>query len=368
MAFLSSNWGLCSRGVGLTVTLCSGDTDTLGYAGVWDAGPRGWHCYARPSGDAGSRGDCYTAMLGPRGDVGPRGDTAMLGLEETLDLGVTATLLHWGLEETLNLGVTLLLWASSRRWSSGVTLLHCYAGASRRCWTLGWHCYTAMLGLEETLDLKVTLLHCYAGPRLDAGPLGDTATLGGFEETMDLEETLVPLGLVWTLVSLGSEETMNLRRRWWRWAQDEMMDLEETMDLKEILMPLGLVWTLVPLGSEETMALGRHWWRWDWEDNGPQGDAGLEETLPAGAGAGLLKAILGARTPVAPRTSHSLWSGCWSEECLEQLPIYREIRAAFSIWWSRIQLHHWSISIQVNKGAPVCLDVVHTFSGGNPVA
>ena len=50
-------------------------------------------------------------------------------------------------------------------------------------------------------------------------------------------------------------------------------------------MPLGLVWTLVLLGSEETMDLGRHC------------DAGLE-TLPAGAGAGLLKAILGAWTPV----------------------------------------------------------------------
>ena len=81
MAFLSSNWGLCSRGVGLTVTLCSGDTDTLGFEEMLDLG----------------------------------GDTATLGLQEMLDLGVTATLLCWDLEEMLDLGVTLLCWASRRR-------------------------------------------------------------------------------------------------------------------------------------------------------------------------------------------------------------------------------------------------------------
>ena len=265
----------------------------------------------------------------------------------------------------------LIRWASRRRLTSGWHCYaepwgdagprgwHCYTGVSRRCWTSGWHCYTATLG-----------------PRGNTGPQGDTATLG-LEETLDLGVTLLCWGALrrrWTSrsrwchwASCGRWCQWAPRRRWTS-GDAGAAGLEETMDLEEMLMPLGLVWTLVPLGSEETMDLGRYWWRWARGDNGPQGYGGLEETLPARAGAGLSKAILGAQTPVAPRTSHSLWSGCWSEECLEQLPLYREIRAAFSIWWSRIQPPHWSFSIQVNKGVPVCLDVVHTFSGGNHVA
>ena len=153
----------------------------------------------------------------------------------------------------MDLGVTLL---RSGPCGDAGTSGYCYtatatlAGASRGRWT-SEHCYTAA-------QLR------WLGPRGDTGPRG-TAMLGA---SMDLG----------VLLRWGDlEETLASRGRWCRWA-----------------------------------SYGR-WCRWAprrrWTSRDAR-DAGLKETLPAGAGAGLSKAILGARTPVAPRTSHFLWSGC----------------------------------------------------------
>ena len=261
--------------LGLEETLdLGGDTATLGLE-MLDLRVTLLHCYTGPQGDAGPRGHCCTATLlrwGPRGDAGPRGTAALLRWGPPGDAGTsghcytatlgsrgdmgprgTTALLRWrSSRRRWDLGGTATLGASRRRWDLGA-LLHCYTGVSRGHGTSGYccaatllrwgpcgdagtsgYCYTAARlrwlgprgdaeprgtatllhsyagwGLEGMLDLGA---HCYTaawlrwlGPRGDAGPRG-TATLGG------LEETLVPLGLIWTLVPLGSEETMDLGR------------------------------------------------------------------------------------------------------------------------------------------------------------
>ena len=94
-------------------------------------------------------------------------------------------------------------------WAHGDAMLggYWYAGPRGDAWPRG---DTAMLGLEETLDLggdTATL-----GSQGDAGPPGDTATLlrWGLEETLDLGVTLLCWG--------ASRRRWASRSRWCHWA------------------------------------------------------------------------------------------------------------------------------------------------------
>ena len=166
----------------------------------------------------------------------------MLGLEKTLGLGVMLLCYTGVLMETLGpRGTATLLWL---RWlgprgdagpRGAATLLHGYAG---------W-------GLEGTLDLGV-LLHCWAATLAGASRRRWTS---GYCYTAVRLRFLGPRGDAGprgTATLGGLEETLASRGRWCHWA---------------------------PRGRQTS---------------GDACDAGLEETLPAGAGAGLSKMILGA--------------------------------------------------------------------------
>ena len=276
------------RGVGLTVTLCSGNTDTLGLEETLDLGVTLLHWASRrrwTSGvtllrwASGAPLYCYAATLGSSWRRGTSGYccTAMLGSSRgRWDLGA---LLRWGLEGTWDLGL----------------LLHCYAGPrGHRCtamllrWgprgdvgprgtaaLLRWgpqgdagtsgHCYTATLGSRGDMGPRGTA----ALPRWRSSRrcwhLGDTATLGA---SMDLGGDAAMLGSSWRRGTSGYCYTAMAtlagasRGRWtsghcYTGGLNGPRGTAALGGLEETLVPLGLVWTLVPLGSEETMDLGR---------------------------------------------------------------------------------------------------------------